>query len=151
MSLISWNPVSELELMRQQMDRMFNHMGAGRLLPRLEATGQLLPSVDVYTNGKEAIASIELPGFRPEDITVEVTEEAIHISGESKREQEIKEDNYYRSERQYGRFDRIIPLPQRIKDAEAKANFKNGVLSIRAPLAVELKRPRAHKLRVEST
>lgn len=151
MSLMSWNPLSELEVMRQQMDRAFNQMVTnGRMLPMREPSRMLLPNVDVYTNGKEVILTAELPGLEPKDVVVEVSDNAIHLQGESRRQSEVNTENYVRSERQYGHFERIIPLPYRIKDQEAKAAFKHGVLTIRAPLAEELKLPKARKLTVES-
>lgn len=151
MSLMSWNPLSELEVMRQQMDRVFSQMVAnGRMLPLLEPSRMLLPHVDVFTSGKDVILTAELPGLEPKDVTVEVSDQSIHITGESRRQHEVNEENYVRSERQYGHFERIIPLPYRIKDQEAKAAFKHGVLTIRAPLAEELKLPKARKLTVES-
>ena len=151
MSLTAWNPISELEVMRRQMDRMFNQvMTPGASLPRWELARPFMPNVDVYTSGKELVVAVELSGFRPEDVTLEATEGALHLAGEVKREEEIKEDNYYRSERQYGSFDRVIPLPYRIKEQEAKATFRNGLLTIRAPLAEELKAPRARKLAIDA-
>lgn len=151
MNLTRWNPSPDLDVLRQQMDRMFNQMmSPGRLFATFEPTRMLLPSVDVYTSGKEIVMTAELPGIDPKDVTVEVTEQAVHIMGESRRETDIKEENYHRTERQFGHFERTIPLPYRIKDQEAKAVFKHGVLTIQAPLAEELKLPRAHKLHIES-
>ena len=141
--------------MRRQMDRMFDQMlgsSFGRSfgnLPQLEAVRAFVPNVEVYATDKEVVVKAELPGIDPKDVNLEVTEEAIHLTGELKKEEEIKEDNYYRTERQYGHFERVVPLPNRIKDAEAKATFKNGVLTIRAPLAEEVKKPQARKLKIE--
>ena len=152
MSMTSWNPVEELDVLRSRMNRMLNQlMGPGMtMLPRLEMGRSFLPSVDMYTSGKELILKAELPGVGPEDITVDMTESSLHLAGEVRRDSEISEDAYYRTERQYGRFERVIPLPLRIKDQEAKASFKNGLLTIRAPLAEELKLPKGTKLTIET-
>lgn len=156
MSLVRWSPFEEMETMRRQMDRMFDQMlggsGLGRSfasLPQLESARVFAPNVEVYATDKDVVIKAELPGIDPKDVDVEITEEAVHLTGEMKREEEIKEDNYYRTERQYGHFERVIPLPNRIKDSEAKANFKNGVLTIRAPLAEEVKKPQGRKLQIE--
>lgn len=109
-----------------------------------------MPTVEVYQTDQEVVVKAELPGMQPDGVQVEITEDSVHLSGEFKQEDEIKEDNYFRSERQYGSFERMIPLPNRIKDGEAKASFKHGVLEIRAPLAEEVKRMQPRKLQIES-
>jgi HSP20 family protein len=154
MSLMRWEPMGELESMRRAMDRMFEQvLGGGSLgrmgLPSLDLGRALMPNVEVYNTDKEVVVKAELPGIDPKDVMVEILEDQIALSGEMKKEEEIKEDNYYRSERQYGHFERTIPLPNRVKDAEAKATFKNGVLTIRAPLAEEVKKPQGRKLQIE--
>lgn len=156
MSIMRWSPLEEMETVRRQMDRLFDQMIGGSTfgrsfagLPQLESARVFAPNVEVYTTDKEVVIQAELPGIDPKNVNVEITEEAVHLTGELKKEEEIKEDNYYRSERQYGHFERVVPLPNRIKDQEAKATFKNGLLTIRAPLAEEVKKPQARKLKIE--
>jgi HSP20 family protein len=142
MKLTNWNPVGELETMRHRLDRLFHQM--------VPTAGVYLPSVDIYRQAKDLVVAVDLPGLSPEHITVEVTDDAIHLLGESRREEEeIRAEDCYRAERQYGRFERSIPLPQRINDEEAHATFRNGVLKIRAPLAEEPHRAKARKIGVE--
>lgn len=152
MTQMRWEPRSELEAMRRMMDRVMEQMGSSRLLgllPSLEGGRAFLPNVEVYTGENEVVVTAELPGIDPKDVEVEITEDAVHLCGESRREEEIQEDTYFRSERQFGRFDRIIALPERVKEEAANATFKNGVLTIRAPLAEPVKRPQARKLSVQ--
>lgn len=152
MPLMRWEPLSELERMRRQMDRMVGGMLGGGLtrLPRLEETQAFLPNVEVYETDKEVVVNAELPGLDPKDVEVEISEDAITISGETCCSSEIQEDTYFRTERQYGRFERTIALPDQIKDKEAKATFKNGLLTVRAPLVAERKRPKPHKVDILS-
>jgi HSP20 family protein len=153
MALMRWEPMGEIESMRRTMDRMLGQMLGGTStlagLPTLEAGRAFMPSVEVYTTENEVVVKAELPGLEAKDVNVEVLEDAVHLTGDLKKEEEIKEDNYYRSERQYGHFERMIPLPNRVKEGEAKANFKHGVLTIRAPLAEEVKKPQGRKLQIE--
>ena len=65
---------------------------------------------------------------------VECTDEGIIIEGEKRREHEAIEGGYHRSERTYGRFYRLIPLPEGAQTEKAKADFKNGVLEVRVPI-----------------
>jgi len=153
MTLMRWEPKSEIDAMRRTMDRMFNQVMNAPLFSRLHIAPQdgsidLIPNVEVCTTDTDVVVSIELPGINPEDVSVEIAEDSVHVSGEVKSEAHFKEDNYYRTERQYGAFDRLVPLPNRVKEQEAKAGFKNGVLTIRAPLAEVVKRPQARKLSV---
>jgi HSP20 family protein len=83
-----------------------------------------------------------------EDIQVNVTDHLLIIKGEKKKEEEIKEGDYYRSERSYGSFSRSVDLPGEVQIENAKASFKNGVLEIRLPKTEEAKR-REIKVKVE--
>lgn len=156
MALMRWEPFSEIESMRRVMDRMFDQVLGGTHAGRMPGMAQLdfgrafTPNVEVYQTGNEVVIKAELPGLDPKDVHVEILEDQVMLTGELKQESEIKEDNYFRSERQYGHFERVVPLPNRIKDGEAKASFKNGVLTVRAPLAEEVKKPQSRKLQIES-
>jgi len=70
------------------------------------------------------------------------------LKGERKFAEEIKEKDYYRSERHYGMFERIVPLPTEIKPSEAKATFEGGVLEVHLP-KVEVTKPKKVKIKVE--
>jgi HSP20 family protein len=95
------------------------------------------PAIDVIQRGNEMVVRADLPGMKPDDLAVEVSEEAITISGE--RRQELEEDraNLYRFERSYGTFFRAIPLPEGAIVDQAKASFKDGVLEITVPAPSE--------------
>jgi HSP20 family protein len=95
------------------------------------------PPIDVIQRGNEMVVRADLPGMKPDDLVVEVSEEAITISGE--RRQELEEDraNLYRFERSYGTFFRAIPLPEGAIVDQAKASFKDGVLEITVPAPSE--------------
>lgn len=154
MSVVRWNPLDEMETMRRQMDRMMEQvLGRGGLpggLPSLDLSRAFAPNIEVYTTEKDVVVKAELPGIEPDRVEIDLTEDAVHLSGTLEHEEEISEDNYHRSERRYGQFERLIPLPERIKQDDAKATFKNGVLTIRAPLAEPAKKPQARKLKIES-
>jgi HSP20 family protein len=83
---------------------------------------------------KEIEVTAELPGMSEEDIDITLARDVLTIKGEKKQETEDKGNNYYRMERSYGKFSRVIPLPDGVVDNEnVDATFKNGVLTITLP------------------
>jgi HSP20 family protein len=130
------SPFRALQRMADQMDRMFEDVGLGsRLRPswRETAIEAWAPEIDVFQKNNELTIRADLPGLRREDVTVEITDDAVAIQGERKREHEEEREGYYRSERSYGSFYRVIPLPEGTITEEAKANFRDGVLEITIP------------------
>jgi HSP20 family protein len=73
------------------------------------------------------------------DIDVRVTEQAVAISGERQSETKTEERGMTRSEFRYGKFQRVIPLPARVQNAQVQADYKNGVLSLSLPKAEDEK------------
>ncbi len=76
---------------------------------------------------------MDIPAIDPKEISISIMEDRITIKGERKREAEVKEIDYYRSERVYGSFQRIIQLPSEVVGDKAKASYKDGVLKITIP------------------
>jgi len=116
----------------EDMDRMFEGFGFPGMerFRRSGGTERFSPQVDIFERDGKLVVRADLPGMNKEDVTVEVTENAIVIDGERKYEHEENEGGIYRSERSYGHFHREIPLPEGVKTENATANFKNGVLEV---------------------
>jgi HSP20 family protein len=130
---------------------MFEDIGFGRgwLAPRAAGRNWLspqrgfqgwdpwTPDVEVFHRGNELVVKADLPGLKKEDVKVDITEDAITIQGERRREHEEEKEGIYRSERSYGSFYRTIPLPEGAITEQAKATFRDGVLEIRLPAPPE--------------
>lgn len=101
---------------------------------------EAVPAVDIYEKDNRIVAKAEIPGARPEDIKLSVDGNILTISGEKKEEHETKKENYYQLESFYGKFQRTVELPSDVKAEEAKAAYKNGVLSIELPKSESPKR-----------
>ena len=131
MTLVKWDPFSELTDFHRAVDRLFG----GRHLPKIDDGfhGRFAPSVDVYETDKEIVVEAEIPGAAEKDISVEVKDNILTLSGERKKESEAKYDDYHRIERTYGRFQRSFTLPDSIETEKVKAKVKNGVLTVRLP------------------
>ncbi len=144
------NPFRMLDRFAEEMDRLFDDFGFGRALgPRFgsrffqwpwEGSSGLQtwsPDIEVFHRDNELVVRADLPGLSKDDVKVDVTEDRITIQGERKREHEEKGEGFYRSERSYGSFSRVIPLPEGTITDQAKATFKNGVLEITMPAPPE--------------
>jgi len=100
------------------------------------------PVADVYEEKDTVVVKAELPGVTKDDIEVTLTGSTLTIKAEKRKEEEVKEHDYLRSERSYGAVSRSIELPTEVKIEEAQAHFKNGVLEIRLPKSEEVKKKR---------
>lgn len=106
-----------------------------------------MPQIEVLQTNGDLMVKAELPGLTRDDVKVELTDEALTISGERKEEKEEKREGFYRSERNYGRFYRQIPLPEGVKTDKANATFRNGVLEVTVP--VTKSESKARKLEIK--
>jgi len=100
---------------------------------------ELMPEVDIFESDGNLILKAELPGMKKEDIEVTLTDGSIMISGEKKKEDEIKRKDYYKLERSYGSFCRTFTLPTEVKRDQVKSTFKDGVLEVTMPKSDEAK------------
>jgi HSP20 family protein len=127
----SFSPFSMMRRLSEEMDRAFSsNFGLWR-----GEQGSWAPAVEVRERNGNIEISAELPGMNKDDVKVECTADGITIQGEKRREFESNEGGYHRSERSYGRFYRVIPLPEGAQTDKAKAEFKNGVLEVKVPVS----------------
>ncbi len=129
-----------LPLIRRRQEPFFPEFGLGRLMDEFFKmpfrTGwpmESVPVIDVYEKNGKVVVKAELPGASPEDIRLSVDGNLLTLSGEKKVERETKKEDYYQLERSYGRFQRVVELPADVKAEEAKAAYKNGVLTVELP------------------
>ena len=134
----SRDPFALLRQMTSELDHAFDdwpsfRWPSFRTLATIEP-GAWSPKIDVFTRDNRLVTRVDLPGMKKEDVTVEMTDGFLTLSGERKRETEEKKDNVYRTEREYGSFYRAVPLPEGVKIEDVKAIFTNGVLEVSVPM-----------------
>ena len=100
------------------------------------------PAIEVKQKGNDLVVCAELPGLKPEEVRVEVNEDALVIEGERRQEQSNDQGGVHSTERRYGRFYRVIPLPQGANADQAKAEFRDGVLEVTVPIPGQQSRRR---------
>lgn len=90
-------------------------------------------AVDVSEDDQSVIVRASLPGFRKEDVEVEVHDGVLSIKAEHTEEHEVKNEKFYRKERRWGSVSRRIALPGTVQDTDTRAELKDGVLEVRVP------------------
>lgn len=140
MNLVRWNPFNEVMDLRNRIDRIFGDS----FLPVFEGREDLShsswnPAVDIYEDDDAIVIKAELPGIDKDQITIDVKDRVLILKGERNSENEVEEENFYRRERVYGKFERAFTLPASIDPESVKANFKDGVLKIDVPKPEEQK------------
>jgi len=128
-----WQPFTEIETIRQQLDKAFDQLATTR--DNSEATW--MPVVEFVDAGDNFVLKAQLPGIDPKDVDVQVTPEAISISGERRYENTDEKSGYVRSEFRYGKFHRVLTLPAHIQNDSVQAEYKDGILMLTLPKVTE--------------
>jgi HSP20 family protein len=129
MSITTWSPIRDMEPLRERMDRLFSEMS---LMPQLTAEPST-PALDVQETDDAMIVKASVPGFKPEDLTIEINKGVLTIAGETKEEREETKGTWHLQERRFGSVRRSITLPAAVYDDEAKATLEDGVLIVTIP------------------
>ena len=135
MAIISYNPWSEMDSVQRQINRVFNNVLTPANFAEFDNYSKY-PAAELIETESALIIKLEVPGMNSADFNIEATAKSISVSGERKSETE-EASGKTRSEFRYGSFQRVIPLPVRIQNTEVKAEYKNGILHLILPKAVE--------------
>ena len=133
MLMRSWQPFTEIETIRQQLDKVFDQLAT----TRDNSEAAWMPAVEFVDAGDNFVLKAQLPGIDPKDIDVQVTREAISISGERRYENTDEKSGYVRSEFRYGKFQRVLTLPAPIQNDSVQAEYKDGILMLTLPKVTE--------------
>ena|SRR5215472_5393014 len=131
------NPFSWMRDFTREMDRAFRG-SVSQLEPEVWS-----PAVDVQQCNGAFTLTAELPGLKKDEVKVEVSDDALIIEGDRKREHKEDHEGYHRWERTYGHFYRSIPLPEGAKTDQVKAELQEGVLKITVPV-LDMKKQSRH-------
>ena len=135
MSLIRWQPFKEMDSLRQQMNQMFDELAQGNFesAKSRRQSMQWSPAIEIQETDGEIVLKAEVPGVNAKDLDVQVSEDAVSISGKHEEEKRTEEKGFFQSELRYGQFQRVIPLPSTVNHQQVKANFKDGILTLTLP------------------
>jgi len=117
----------------REFDRLFvDFFGTPLVDDSREPRTWYLP-LDVVDRGNAYEVKAALPGFKPEDVELTLADGVLAIKAQRKQESESKDGSYLRRELTYGDYERRVQLPGDVKEADIKATFDNGMLTIEIP------------------
>ncbi len=149
MALIRWDPYRELSSFTDRYNRAFGSMPA-RERDEEVGLGAWMPPVDIAEDKDRMLVTAELPGFKEDEVQIQMEGNLLTIRGERKFEQEKEGRNYHRVERSYGQFVRSFTLPNNVDRENIRAHFRNGLLEIELPKREDAK-PREIKISGETS
>ena len=131
MKIVKWDPFKHVMMVDDYFDLNEGQMDR----PRTWA-----PAVDVYETDKEIVLTAELPGVHQEDISLMVHDNMLTLKGDRRFERDVKQENFYRIERNYGFFCRKFTMPCEVENDKISAVFHDGVLKVTVPKAASSKK-----------
>jgi HSP20 family protein len=142
MAIVRWEPLREFSTLQNEMNRLFNTVfdapataGNGGTMRRW------MPAMDLVEIDDQFVLRADLPGLSEQDVSIEVEDRVLTVSGERKVAHEVSKEGYHRVERAFGSFSRSLTLPDGIDPESVTASFDRGVLEVRIPKP-EQRKPR---------
>jgi HSP20 family protein len=129
MSLIRWQPLKEFDLLRQQMNRLFDDLTHGEpTLSQLTESNQAdwIPAIELTETDTNLTLKAEVPGVAAKDLDVQVSKNAISIMGTHREEKKTEDKGIIRSELRYGQFQRVVRFQPALKTIRFRQNSKTG-------------------------
>src|SRR3954452_11073082 len=131
MAIVRWEPLREFSTLQNEMNRLFNTVFDTPAANGGSTLRRWMPAMDLVETADHFVLRADLPGLSEEDVSIELEDRVLTISGERKAEHELSKEGYHRVERAFGTFSRALTLPEGV-DAEAvAATFDRGVLEVR--------------------
>ncbi len=133
MALVRWEPLGEMATLQNEVNRLFGTFFDAPTAANGAGLRRWMPAMDLVEGDDAFVLRADLPGLAEEDVSIEVEDRVLTVSGERRAEHESEKEGFYRLERATGSFSRSLTLPEGV-DAEAiAASFDKGVLEIRIP------------------
>ena len=145
MTLVKWTP--RPTSIFNDMDKMISNVFENDWNFPVRSKTNWSPPVDVKETDDSFTLTADIPGLTKKEVTVNVADGIVSISGERKLEDEKESDNYHYRERRYGSFSRTFNLPETVNEEDISASFKNGTLSIELPKQ-ELVLPKEREIKI---
>ncbi len=138
MTLVRWEPVRELDSLQGDMNRLFDAFFSNGSESQAR-TRRWVPAMDLSETDDALVLHADLPGLDREDVSIQVNDRVLLISGERKAEHVEKGEGFHRVERSFGGFSRSLTVPDGVDPEGIVAEFDKGVLEVRIPKPAERK------------
>jgi HSP20 family protein len=145
--LIPWKD-EQMKKLRKDMDHLFNRVWSGFGISRFPSEIVGMPSIDLSETKDTITVTADLPGIRPEDLDITLTEDRLTIRGRKTEESVDEGDTHHRVERTFGSFSRSLRLPCKIRKEDVRATYQSGTLRIEMPKC-EPDKPRTVQVEVK--
>ena len=149
MNLTRWDPYREFGTLAERLNRAFGALTPSRSRDEEMSLGSWLPPVDIAEDKDKITLTAELPGFKEDQIEIQMEDGVLTVRGERKFEDDKEGRNFHRVERSYGQFVRSFTLPNNVNRDAIKAHFADGLLKVELPKREEAK-PRQIKISEDS-
>lgn len=130
MAIVKWDPFSKLPSLQDRINSIFEEAFPASANDGIPSMCDWRPLVDTYEEGETIVINAELPGVNKENISIDVKDNTISISGHRVLDENICDKKFFRRERCHGRFHRAFTLPETADPERIEASFKNGLLKI---------------------
>lgn len=139
--LVNWDPYRDFRSLQDRLGRVLGSTAAARDREEELSLGAWLPPVDIAEDKDKIVLTAELPGFKEDQVQIQMEGNVLTIRGERKfkEKREGNGRNYHRVERAYGQFVRSFTLPSNVDRENIRAKFSNGLLEIELPKKEEAK------------
>ncbi len=125
--------VDPVAFVQSEINYLNLHLINSGISLRLSKSPSWTPFADIYETQKELVITLDLPGMTKDDVTVTQSNNALMVRGARRFRRVSEEANYHRSERIYGAFERLFPVPNNVRTNDLRLNFSEGVLTITIP------------------
>jgi HSP20 family protein len=134
-TLVRWEPFRDIAQMQSEMSRLVNGLFEGG-----SRTPQAwVPALDVWETENDVVYAFDLPGLAEDEISIEVADDTLTVTGERSRVTQDSGDRFFRYERRHGAFSRAVGLPAGVDESKIAASYVDGVLEVRVPKPEEAK------------
>jgi HSP20 family protein len=141
MTIVRWEPLREFSTLQNEMNRLFNTVFDAPTSAGNAPMRRWMPAMDLLETDEHFVLRADLPGMSEEDVSIELEDTTLTISGQRKAGHEERSEGAYRVERAFGSFSRSLTLPRGVDPDAVMASFDKGVLEVRVPKP-EQRKPR---------
>ncbi len=140
MSVIKWQPLEELNGLRHQINRLFDDVvqeepKLGMVSPQMRET-PWMPAIELQETETELCLKAQVPGLERGQLDIQVSENAVFLTGEYQKEHKANSKGIIRTEFHYGQFRRVVPLPAAIQRENVTAEITDGLLTLVLPKSI---------------